>query len=63
MMFMFEGLSDEETDQSIMEVLAYRHSFEHLDREGIFRAIFKHFDKDCSVGGGAIEVLRATWAP
>lgn len=49
MKFMFEGLSEEEVDQNVLEVLSFRHSLEHIDKLGKFRSVFAHLDKDNSV--------------
>jgi len=48
MKFMFEGLSEEEVDQNVLEVLSFRHSLEHIDKLGKFRSVFAHLDKDNS---------------
>jgi len=53
MQFVFEGLSEEEVDQSVMEVLAYRHSLEHVDARGKFLALFSQLDRD---GSGSLDI-------
>ena len=49
MLYMFKDLTPEEIDQSVLEVLSFRHSLEHMSRDGLFRSMFQHLDKDASV--------------
>jgi hypothetical protein len=53
----FKSLSQEEIDQSVLEVLSYRHSLEDMSREGMFRSLFQHLDKDASVRWPASSAL------